>query len=110
MMSETPGPALRVELLYFAGCPNWEAAAADLAALQAEMGFELELSEVATLEAAQARDFRGSPTVLVNGLDPFADPAGEVGLSCRIYDTPTGRSGSPAREQLRAAVASAQSR
>ncbi len=97
----------RVELLYFEGCPNWRAAAADLSALQEEMGFELALSEVDSLETAIARDFRGSPTVLVNGTDPFADPAGEVGLSCRVYDTPAGRAGSPTRTQLRAAVVSA---
>ena len=108
MMTETTDPVVRVELLYFAGCPNWEVAASDLAALQAEMGFALEFSEMDSQETAVARNFRGSPTVLVNGVDPFEDPAGEVGLSCRIYDTPAGRAGSPARDHLRAAVASAQ--
>lgn len=53
---------------------------------------------------AEARrvGFRGSPTVLLNGVDPFAaasDPVG--GLSCRVYQTPDGPAGSPTLDQLR---------
>ena len=37
------------------------------------------LQAVPTAEEAEAVGFRGSPTVLVDGVDPFADPAAPVG-------------------------------
>lgn len=57
-----------------------------------------------TDDAATAVSFRGSPTVHVDGVDPFADPSAPVGLSCRLYPTPVGYAGSPTLDQLRAAV------
>jgi len=44
---------------------------------------------------------------LVDGVDPFAEPGWEVGLSCRRYLTPDGYEGSPTLEQLRAVLADA---
>ena len=46
-----------------------------------------------------------SPSVLVDEVDPFADPDAPVGLSCRVYQTPDGMAGSPTLEQLRRALA-----
>ena len=46
--------------------------------------------------------FSGSPTVLVDGEDPFL--ASRVdGLSCRLYATPEGPRNSPTEAMLRAA-------
>ena len=53
-----------------------------------------------TPEEAEAVRFRGSPTILVNGQDPFADPDAPVGLSCRVYRTDAGLAGAPTVEQL----------
>lgn len=48
---------------------------------------------------AIALGFGGSPTILIDGRDPFpADPAGA--LACRLYPTPSGRQGAPTIEQL----------
>ncbi len=94
-----------VTLLYFDGCPNWQVADEHLRTLRAEVGFTLSLEKVETPEAAEARRFRGSPTVLVDGRDPFAGEDEPVGLSCRIYQTPEGPAGSPTLEQLRRALA-----
>jgi hypothetical protein len=47
----------------------------------------------------------GAPTILVNGHDPFADPADPVGLSCRIYRNPAGVEHAPTIDQLRAVLA-----
>ena len=55
---------------------------------------------VTTSEEAEQRHFVGSPTVLIDGKDPFADRALPVGLSCRLYRTPTGSSEAPTLEQL----------
>ena len=49
--------------------------------------------------------FRGSPTVLINGGDPFLDTDAPVGLSCRIYPTDKDFQGTPPEEALRAAIA-----
>lgn len=54
-----------------------------------------------TLEAAQRVGFRGSPTILVDGRDPFASGDEPVGLSCRVYATPDGPAGAPTTDQLR---------
>ena len=60
---------------------------------------------VSTPEQAEAAGFRGSPTVLVNGRDPFADPDAPAGLSCRVYPTEAGLAGAPTVEQLLEALA-----
>lgn len=53
---------------------------------------------------ANERSFRGSPTVLVDGRDPFADGGEAFGLACRVYPTEEGPAGSPTVAQLRAVV------
>lgn len=80
---------MKVELLYFDGCPSYEAllprVRKQLAALHAEV--ELELRRVETEEAAVAEQFLGSPTLRVNGRDiePGAAARIDFGLKCRLY-------------------------
>jgi len=92
---------VEVKVLYFDGCPHWRTAADRLAALQAELGFELTSQRVATPEEAELVGFRGSPTIQVDGVDPFAPEDAPIGFACRVYSTPEGRVGSPTIEQLR---------
>lgn len=91
-----------VRLLYFDGCPNWQEADQRLqqALQQAGLTTTVERVSVSSPKDAERLAFRGSPTVLVNGLDPFADASAPVGLSCRVYRTPEGLRGSPTVEQL----------
>ncbi len=100
---------VNVELLYFDDCPNWQVTDAHLAALALELGgMAVTYHLVETPEEAARVGFRGSPTVLVNGVDPFAtgtDPVG--GLSCRVYRTPEGPAGSPTLDQLREVLTAA---
>ena len=93
-----------VTLLYLDGCPNWRLADERLRTLADELGFELDHHEVDTPEAAQELGFRGSPTVLIDGHDPFAEGDEPVGLSCRIYRTADGPAGVPTLEELREAL------
>ena len=95
---------MRVKLLYFDGCPQWQAADHRLRALATELGFQLERQVITGLEDAKASGFHGSPTVLVDGHDPFANNGEPHGLSCRIYQTPAGPAGAPTVEQLRGAL------
>jgi hypothetical protein len=92
---------MEVKVLYFDGCPHWRTAADRLAALQAEMGFELTRQEVETPEEAERFGFRGSPTIQVNGIDAFGPDEAPVTFACRVYETPDGAAGSPTIEQLR---------
>lgn len=91
---------MRIELLYFEGCPNWKTADERLRAVTAERSLEVVHRLVSTPEEAEATQFRGSPTILVDGRDPFATGDEPVGLSCRIYQTPDGPAGSPTTAQL----------
>lgn len=92
---------MHVTLQHFDGCPHWQLADDRLRTLVGEIGFELSYEVIDTPEAAAEVGFRGSPTILVDGIDPFADGDEPVGLSCRVYDTPQGPAGAPTAEQLR---------
>lgn len=94
-----------VTLLYFDGCPSWQTTDARLRSLADELGFTLRHQKVDTPEAAEQSNFRGSPTVLVDGQDLFATGDEPVGLACRVYQTPDGPAGSPTLEQLRQVLA-----
>jgi hypothetical protein len=99
-----------VTLLYFDDCPNWEHTARHLRSLAADLGaIAVTHHLVGSPEEAERTGFRGSPSVIVDGVDPFADPDAPVGLSCRIYQTPDGPAGSPTLDQLRAALTAASS-
>lgn len=93
---------MKLQLLYFDGCPHWQVADARLRAALDEVGSTAEVERVlvTTPEEAEAWRFHGSPSVLVDGEDPFVEPGAPVGLSCRLYRTPAGVDGSPTVEQL----------
>ena len=102
----------RVELLWWAGCPSTERALAELRAVMAELGLaasEVKVIEVGSEEQVREREFRGSPTILIDGQDPFAGGGEqEVGLSCRVYRRRDGRvSPTPDPQDLRDALQAA---
>jgi hypothetical protein len=97
---------VEVRLRYFEGCPHWHTMHDRLReALRAECLANIDpiLERVTTPEDAERLRFVGSPTVLVDGHDPFAD-GGTFGLSCRVYPTLDGLAGAPTVEQLREAL------
>jgi hypothetical protein len=97
-----------VALLYFDDCPNWKVADQRLAAIAAERpDVVVTRHRVETVEQAERLGFHGSPSILVDGIDVFADPGAGVGLSCRVYRTPQGLAGAPTMEQLRNALGGA---
>lgn len=95
---------MHVTVLYFDGCPNWRTADARLRALADECGLTIDRRAIDTPEEAERVGFRGSPTILVEGRDPFASGGEPVGLSCRVYVTPDGPAGAPTVAQLRDVV------
>ena len=61
--------------------------------------------EVADEREASQAGMCGSPTLLINGADPFAVPGQVPGLACRLYRDATGRlAGAPPVEAIRRAV------
>ncbi len=100
---------MEITLLYFDDCPNWKTTEERLAVIEGERpDVTVTRHLVETLDEAERVGFHGSPSILVDSVDPFGDPGAGVGLACRIYQTPEGPAGSPTLEQLRAAVAHAQ--
>ena len=100
---------MQITLRYFAGCPNWRVAEGRLREALETAGKSdavISMEPVETDEEARRLGFRGSPTILVDGRDPFANEDGQVGLACRIYATPDGLEGAPTLAQLRAAISS----
>ena len=83
-----------VSLLYFDDCPNWNVAHRRLAAIATERpDVVVTRHRVGTVEEAERLGFHGSPSILVDGVDVFAEPSAGVGLSCRVYRTPDGLAG-----------------
>jgi len=95
---------MRIELLYFEDCPNWKVADERLREVTSRRGQVVSYRLVATPEEAEANGFRGSPTILIDGRDPFATGDEPVGLSCRVYQTPDGLAGAPTIAQLEDAL------
>lgn len=95
-----------ITLLYVEDCPNWKVADERLTAVAAERAdIRLTRQLVETPAEAERTGFHGSPAILVDGVDVFAEPGAPVGLSCRRYLTPGGYEGAPTLEQLRAVLA-----
>ncbi len=74
---------MEITLQYFDDCPNWQVAEDRLRQVLAELGRpeqEIRRQRVETSEEAERIAFGSSPTILVDGIDPFADPAGPAGV------------------------------
>lgn len=103
---------MRVELLYFDGCPNHETLLPRLRELLAQAGVdtEVELRRVEDLEAAERERFLGSPTLRINGddVDTTAGTRDDYGLKCRLFATRDGLRGTPADDWILAALDRAQ--
>lgn len=99
---------MKVELLYFDGCPSHERFAPRLRQLVSDAGLDAEVIEraVETHEEAEAERFLGSPTVRIDGrdVDPTAHDRTDFGLKCRLYRYEGGQSGEPPEEWVRAAL------
>ena len=99
---------MRVEILYFAGCPNHEPAVDCVREVLAQEDTQADLVEVEVRDVATAQriGFLGSPTIRVDGQDvePAARAERAFGLSCRTYIDGGRRAGVPPPEWIRAAV------
>ncbi len=89
---------IKIELQYFQGCPNSDLMMQRLQEAISLSGLDADYREILVETPAKAEEvkFRGSPTVLVNGMDLERLPEPEKGnLACRYY-----REGIPSAETL----------
>ncbi len=97
---------MRIELLYFEGCPGFARTLSTLEKVVAEEGIAAEIVPVA-LGPHDRSVFPGSPTVLVDGEDLFPvnrrDDA-QGASSCRLYVTAEGPKNHPTAALVRAAL------
>lgn len=94
---------MKIEVLYFEGCPNFRPAVERLKAVLREGRVAADIDEIEIKDEAAARRcrFPGSPTIRINGLDvdTSARKGGAFAFACRQYE-----GGIPSETMLRRAL------
>lgn len=93
---------MKIQVLYFDDCPSYQTA---LTLLQAALGDVGRSDVIQTIEIKDEADvqrwqFIGSPSIRLDGIDPFDQGTSNYGLECRVFKTPEGLLGWPTREML----------
>ncbi len=95
---------MKIEILYFEGCPNHEPADCAVRDVLAELGIEADVEAVKVSDEATAQrlKFPGSPTIRVDGEDVIPpEDHDQYSLNCRVYQTSSGFAGVPDKEAIR---------
>ncbi len=97
---------MKLVILQVPDCPNAAVLETRLAPLLADRADIALTRQVVTGQAdAERLGMTGSPTLLADGVDPFAAPGQPPSLSCRLYRDEHGRPAPvPSPSQLRAAL------
>lgn len=102
---------IEIQLLYFAGCPNYDAARRALEDVIHEGSIEIpvQMVLVSSDEDAELLRFVGSPTIRIDGHEIVPPPPGApYAMACRNYRDEEGRVvGFPTRSVMRAALRAA---
>jgi hypothetical protein len=96
---------MEIVIRFFDGCPNVAKAQERLVASLDGRDAPITRQCVETLAQAEVLGFRGSPTILIDGVDPWEDPSAPVGLACRLYASADGFDGAPSVEELKWSIA-----
>ena len=85
---------MELTLLTVPACPSAALFEERLAAAQADHpDVVVQRREIADEREAAEAGMRGSPTLLIDRVDPFAAPGQPPSLSCRLYRDASGRAG-----------------
>lgn len=96
---------MRITVLAVSECPGARLALHRIAQVLDGRSAEVELVEVTDEEEAVRRGMTGSPTILIDGVDPFAEPGASGSISCRLYRAVDGLpAGSPSVHDLHRAL------
>ncbi len=93
---------MEITLLHVADCPNLTVARTRAVEAAKLAGVETVVIErlVHDSSEAAALGFIGSPTILVDGSDPFPTADSTPSLACRLYATGDGIQGAPSVDDL----------
>ena len=97
---------MHLEILQVPDCPNVQLLEQRIEHVLAEESIDWELRHVIVDDprSAMLAGMTGSPTLLVDGRDPFAEPDQVPNVSCRLYRDSTGEvGGAPTVAALRGA-------
>ena len=104
---------MRVELLYWDGCPSHPTALAELREAMVDVALDpsaIVVREVETQSEAALERFVGSPTIRIDGVDVQSPGEEPAGLTCRVYHRRDGRvSPTPDPADVRVALLAARS-
>jgi len=94
---------MKIDLLYFDGCPSWHNALANLENVLDEEGLAIpvNLVEVKTDQESSATKFLGSPSIQFNEQDLWPEERSSYLMNCRVYKTADGLKGWPTVDLLR---------
>ncbi|WP_330296907.1 alkylmercury lyase family protein [Streptomyces sp. NBC_00503] len=99
---------MRITILTVPECPNVAVVRERITAALGGRSTEVEVVEVRAQGEAARWGMTGSPTVLVDGADPFAVAGAPPSVSCRLYRDADGRvDGAPSVEDLRQVLSGA---
>jgi aminoglycoside 6'-N-acetyltransferase len=94
-----------LRILHVRDCPNVRLLAERLGiALRDHRDIVVTWQVIDTVEAATTEGMNGSPTLLVDGVDPFAEPGQQPSLSCPLHREDGRPGGVPSVRSLRRAV------
>lgn len=103
---------MKIEFLYFDGCPNHETALTNLKEVLSEAGIkdEIRIINIEQPEDATKHRFLGSPSIRINGqdLEIAEDESTEYSMRCRRYKNGDMMEGFPSNELIRAKLSSTQ--
>jgi len=90
---------MEITLLYVAGCAHHSVARHRIDEALSRAGCEATVTERLVTDATE-KGFAGSPTILIDGRDPFASAGTVDALACRLYATTAGMQGAPTVDEL----------
>jgi hypothetical protein len=99
-----------VRVVVVEDCPNESKATALVRQALADVGMDqvpVHTERVSDLDQARDGGFTGSPTILIDGQDPFAERGRPAAMACRLYGTPAAVRGVPEIGPLREALTEA---
>jgi hypothetical protein len=102
-----------VELLVVPDCPNEFGALSVLRSALERVGLtaqSVRITVIVSWEQAQERGFVGSPTILIDGVDPFDVLGQGPAVACRVYVTAEGLMGVPPLGDVVTALTAARDR
>jgi hypothetical protein len=101
---------LQIDVLTVTDCPNRHAALDHVRTALDQLGDPSATITERTIDdpaGAETAGMHGSPTILIDGRDPFAAPDATPSVSCRLYQSNDGLVGAPPVDELVVALSAA---